>query len=82
MTLNFDDDVVTHRDRRPRGRSLLRAHLWFYLVGTVGALAHSQIAQMHSRWCVAWPLAGLLGAMVGAVWNDAVSSALIWPWRI
>jgi dolichol-phosphate mannosyltransferase len=79
MTLNFNlNNVVTHRDRRLRGRGLLWGHLSFYLVCSVGALANFQIAQMLYQLRVAWPVAGLLGAMVGAVWNYAVSSTLTW----
>jgi dolichol-phosphate mannosyltransferase len=79
MTLNFNfNNVVTHRDRRLRGRNLLWGHLSFYLVCSVGAVVNFQIADLLYRLRVAWPLAGLLGAMVGAVWNYAVSSVLTW----
>jgi dolichol-phosphate mannosyltransferase len=79
MTLNFNlNNIATHRDRRLRGRGLLWGHLSFYLVCSVGAVANIQIAQMLYQLRVAWPLAGLLGAMVGSVWNYAVSSTLTW----
>jgi dolichol-phosphate mannosyltransferase len=76
MTLNFNlNTLVTYRDRRLRGRGLLWGHLSFYLVCGIGAVANFQIAQLLYRLRVAWPLAGLTGAMVGAVWNYAVSWA-------
>ena len=79
MTLNFNlNNIVTHRDRRLRGRGLLWGHLSVYVVCSVGAIANFQIAQMLYELRVAWPVAGLLGAMVGAVWNYAVSSTLTW----
>jgi dolichol-phosphate mannosyltransferase len=79
MTLNFNlNNIVTHRDRRLRGRGLLWGHLSFYLVCSIGAIANFQIAEMLYQLRVAWPLAGLLGAMVGSVWNYAVSSTLTW----
>jgi dolichol-phosphate mannosyltransferase len=79
MTMNFNlNNLITYRDRRLRGRGLLWGHLSFYLVCSIGAVANFQIAQMLYRLRVAWPLAGLTGAIVGAVWNYAVSSALTW----
>jgi dolichol-phosphate mannosyltransferase len=79
MTLNFNfNNVVTHRYRRLRGRGLLWGHLSFYLVCSIGAVANFQIAQSLYRLHTAWPVAGLAGAMVGAVWNYAASSALTW----
>lgn len=79
MTLNFNlNNIVTHRDRRLRGHGLLWGHLSFYLVCSIGAVANFQIAEMLYQLRVAWPLAGLLGAMVGSVWNYAVSSTLTW----
>ena len=79
MTLNFNlNNIVTHRDHRLHGRGLVWGHLSFYLVCSIGAIANFQIAEMLYQLRVAWPLAGLLGAMVGSVWNYAVSSTLTW----
>ena len=79
MTFNFNlNNVVTYRDRRLRGRDLVRGHLSFYLVCAIGAVANLQVATMLFDLRVPWPLAGLMGAVIGSVWNYAVSSTFTW----
>jgi dolichol-phosphate mannosyltransferase len=79
MTVNFNlNNELTYRDRRLRGAELLRGHLSFYLVCSIGAVANFQIAEMLYQLHVPWPLAGLLGAVVGSVWNYGVSSTFTW----
>ena len=79
MTVNFNlNNELTYRDRRLRGAELLRGHLSFYLVCSIGAIANFQIAEMLYQLRVPWPLAGLLGAVVGSVWNYGVSSTFTW----
>ena len=74
MTFNFNlNNLLTYRDRRLRGRYLIYGHLSFYLVCSIGAIANFQIAEMLYGMHVPWALAGLLGALVGAVWNYGVS---------
>ena len=82
MTFNFNlNNLLTYRDRRLRGRWLIYGHLSFYLVCSVGAIANFQIAEMLYEIRVPWALAGLLGAVVGAVWNYGVSSTFTWRQR-
>jgi dolichol-phosphate mannosyltransferase len=79
MTFNFNlNNVVTYRDLRLRGRDLVRGHLSFYLVCTVGALANVALAEWLFQLGVSWLLAGFLGAVVGSVWNYGVSSTFTW----
>lgn len=79
MTFNFNlNNLLTYRDRRLRGRGLIYGHLSFYLVCSIGAIANFQIAEMLYEMRVPWALAGLLGAVVGAVWNYGVSSTFTW----
>jgi dolichol-phosphate mannosyltransferase len=82
MTFNFNlNNLLTYRDRRLRGRGLIYGHLSFYLVCSIGAIANFQIAEMLYDMRVPWALAGLLGAVVGAVWNYGVSSTFTWRQR-
>jgi dolichol-phosphate mannosyltransferase len=82
MTSNFNlNNVFTYRDRRLHGLDLLYGHLSFYLICSIGAIANFQIAQMLFDLDVPWALAGLLGAVVGAVWNYGVSSTFTWRHR-
>jgi dolichol-phosphate mannosyltransferase len=82
MTFNFNlNNLVTYRDLRLKGRDLVRGHLSFYLVCTVGALANLAVAEWLFRLRVPWLLAGFLGAVVGSVWNYGVSSTFTWRRR-
>ena len=82
MTLNFNlNNVVTYRDRRLRGLDLVRGHLSFYLVCAIGAVANLEVATMLFDLRVPWPLAGLMGAVIGSVWNYAVTSTFTWRKR-
>jgi dolichol-phosphate mannosyltransferase len=82
MTTNFNlNNVFTYRDRRLRGLQLVYGHLSFYVICSIGAIANFQIALLLFQLQVPWALAGLAGAVVGAVWNYAVSSSFTWRHR-
>jgi dolichol-phosphate mannosyltransferase len=79
MTSNFTlNNVITYRDQRLRGRELLRGLLSFYVICSVGAVANVGIAAFVYTGEPVWWLAGLAGAVVGSVWNYAVSAFLTW----
>jgi dolichol-phosphate mannosyltransferase len=82
MTWNFAlNNAITYRDRRLRGLALIRGLFTFYGVCAVGAIANVGIAEIVFNSQRIWWLAGLAGAMVGVVWNFAVSSLLTWRRR-
>ena len=82
MTTNFNlNNVFTYHDRRLRGLGLVYGHLSFYVICAIGAIANFQIALLLFELQVPWALAGLAGAVVGAVWNYAVSSSFTWRHR-
>ncbi len=79
MTWNFLlNNAITYRDRRLRGVQFLRGLVTFYAVCSVGAVANIGIAQVVFNNERIWWLAGLAGAMIGVVWNFAVSGILTW----
>ena len=79
MTSNFLlNNTITFRDRRLKGLRLLVGLLSFYAVCSVGAVANVGIAEMIYRQDITWWLAGIAGALVGAVWNYAASSIVTW----
>lgn len=79
MTLNFTlNNVFTYRDRRLRGLGFVRGLLSFYLVCSVGAVANVVLADFLFGNGIPWWLAGLIGAIIGAVWNFSLSNTLIW----
>ncbi len=79
MVANFQlNNRLTYRTQRLRGGALWRGLVVFMLACGVGAVANVGIAAMlradHARW---W-LAGAAGALVGLVWNYAMSVTLVW----
>lgn len=79
MTSNFLlNNLITYRDKRLRGVGILGGLLSFYASCAVGAVINTGIAiQVHSLWPVWW-VAGLSGAMIGAVWNYGASRIFTW----
>ena len=74
----FANNQLTYRDRRLRGWAALRGLLIFCLVCSVGAVANVGVADwIYQSRRVAW-IAGTAGALMGAVFNYAASSALTW----
>jgi len=79
MTSNYlVNNLFTYRDIRLRGWALFRGLMSFYAVCAVGALANIGVASYVFGTGEEWWVAGLAGAIVGAVWNYAVSSVYTW----
>ncbi len=78
FTLN---NAFTYRDQRLAGWRFAGGLVRFELICGVGAIANVGIANAIYHQQGAWWFAGLCGALVGAVWNYAVSSALVWRVR-
>jgi dolichol-phosphate mannosyltransferase len=82
MTSNFYlNNVFTYRDQRLRSWKLLSGLLSFYAVCSIGAVANVGIASYVFNSDRSWWLAGLTGAVVGAVWNYTISSVFTWKAR-
>ena len=82
MTSNFYlNNVFTYRDQRLRGWKLFSGLLSFYAVCSIGAVANVGIASYVFNSDRSWWLAGLTGAVVGAVWNYTISSVFTWRAR-
>jgi len=79
MTSNFFlNNILTYRDQRLRGWRLLRGLLTFYGICGIGATANVGVASYLFSANQIWWLAGLLGVVVSAVWNYAMSSIFTW----
>ena len=51
------------------------------LVCGIGAIANIGIAQALYESRATWTVAGSIGAVIGVVWNYAVSATLVWRTR-
>jgi dolichol-phosphate mannosyltransferase len=82
MTSNFLlNNFLTYRDQRLKGLAILRGLLLFYLVCAVGLMANVGVAFSIYNQQPIWWLAGASGALMGVVWNYAVSSLFVWRRR-
>jgi dolichol-phosphate mannosyltransferase len=88
MTSNFIlNNFLTYRDQRLKGLTILRGLLLFYLVCSVGLLANVGVAfSVYESFSVydqepIWLLAGAAGALMGVVWNYAMSGLFVWRKR-
>ena len=75
------DNKLVYSDRHLRGVRLLGGFLVFLLVCAVGAWANIGIVQLFRAKGEGLGQASAAGAMIGVVWNYAVSSTLIWKAR-
>jgi dolichol-phosphate mannosyltransferase len=82
MVFNFElNNAVTYADQRLRGPRLWRGLLLFMAVCGVGAVANIGIARALYNSNTTWSVAGSMGAIIGVVWNYAVSATLVWRAR-
>jgi dolichol-phosphate mannosyltransferase len=79
MLCNFLlNNEITYRDRRLRRGAFYRGLALFMLVCGMGAIANIGVARTLYQTHTAWTLAGMTGAVIGVVWNYAVSATLVW----
>ena len=82
MTSNFIlNNFLTYRDQRLKGFAILRGLLAFYIVCSVGLFANVGVAFSVYDQEPIWWLAGAAGALMGVVWNYAMSGLFVWRKR-
>ena len=82
MTSNFLlNNELTYRDRRLKGVAMLRGFVLFCLIGSVGVLANVDLASWLYYQRQVWWVAGATGALMGALWNYAMSTLFVWRVR-
>jgi dolichol-phosphate mannosyltransferase len=82
MTSNFIlNNFLTYRDQRLKGFAILRGLIVFYLVCSVGLFANVGVAFSVYDQEPIWWLAGAAGALMGVVWNYAMSGLFVWRKR-
>jgi dolichol-phosphate mannosyltransferase len=81
LTFNFFlNNALTYRELRLKGaRALFGGWVSFALVCSVGAVANVGIAHfLHDVQSGEWAVSAMIGVLVGAVWNYALSSRFVW----
>jgi dolichol-phosphate mannosyltransferase len=73
------NNEITFRDRKLKGKRVVRGLVVFAAVCAVGAAANLNVASlMVNAGHQAWWTAGIVGAAMSLVWNYAVGSTLTW----
>lgn len=81
MVSNFIfNNIITFRARKLKGIALPLGALLYMAICAIGAIANVQVADYLFQLKVPWWLSGSIGAVVGAVWNYAVSTQIVWTW--
>jgi dolichol-phosphate mannosyltransferase len=82
MTSNFIlNNMLTYRDQRLHGLAAVKGLLLFFVICAVGAVSNIGVANWIYAHDPVWWVAGLAGSALSAVWNYAISSALVWRVR-
>jgi dolichol-phosphate mannosyltransferase len=82
ITWNFVlNNMFTYRDQRLSGWQFVTGLVRFEVICAVGAISNVGIASVIYRYDPDWWIAGLGGALMGAVWNYVVSAAFVWRQR-
>src|SRR6266545_2201038 len=76
------NNALTYRDQRLSGWAFATGLLRFEVICAVGAISNVGVASwIYGNDPAEWLLAGLGGALMGAVWNYVVSAAFVWRAR-
>ena len=75
------NNALTYRDQRLAGWSFVTGLARFELICAVGAISNVGVATWIYDHNPRWWIAGLGGALMGAVWNYVVSAAFVWRAR-
>ena len=79
ITSNFYlNNILTYQDRRLTGPRFWIGLASFQLICAVGAVSNVGVASLFYNGYSKWWLAGLLGALIGTVWNYVVSATFVW----
>jgi len=79
MTSNFFlNNVLTYADQRLRGADLWRGLLSFYAACGIGSLINIAVAEWLFLKSAPYLVAGLLGALVAALWNFFTTASFTW----
>lgn len=75
------NNLLTYRDRRLAGFAMLKGFAGFCAIGAAGAITNVGVASWLYSERPVWWVAGLAGAVMGALWNYSMSSRFVWRTR-
>lgn len=81
MVSNFMvNNAVTFRSMKLKGPLLIPGLIAYILICGLGAIVNVQTADYLFQNSIVWWFAGTSGALIGAIWNYAVSTQIVWTW--
>ncbi len=81
LAINFNfllNNEFTYQDLKLRGAHFLRGLLSFFVACSLGAVINMIIALYLYQSGIEWWISGLLGAVIGSVWNYAITKTFTW----
>lgn len=82
MLFNYAlNNAVTYRDRRLTGLAWGGGLILFCVVCSIGAAANVGVADLAIRSTHSWSIAGVAGAVMGALFNFGAAGSVVWGRR-
>ncbi|MDC9727396.1 MAG: glycosyltransferase family 2 protein [Candidatus Thioglobus sp.] len=79
MTNNYIfNNLFTYSDKRLTGFKFFKGLLSFYLACSIGFVINITLAEFLFKLDVAWYLSGLIGAVIGSIWNYGMTKYITW----
>lgn len=75
------NNLLTYRDRKLTGFARVKGFAGFCVISSAGAVANVGIASYLYSEHPIWWVAGIAGAVMGALWNYSMSSRFVWRTR-
>ncbi|MBY0581607.1 MAG: glycosyltransferase family 2 protein [Sphingomonas sp.] len=72
------NNEFTYRDRRLSGLNFVGGMVMFAVICSIGAVANIGVANLAIEETNSWSLAGIAGAIMGAVFNFGGASSIVW----
>jgi dolichol-phosphate mannosyltransferase len=73
------NNIITYRDQKLKGIRFVYGFVSFAIICSIGALSNIGVASaLFMEDSQSWWLAGILGGLLGSVWNYAMTSVFTW----
>jgi dolichol-phosphate mannosyltransferase len=72
------NNIITYRDQRLKGLRFVYGFFSFAVICSIGALSNIGVASYLFAANQTWWLAGIIGVLLGTVWNYAMTSVFTW----
>jgi dolichol-phosphate mannosyltransferase len=72
------NNVITYRDQKLKGIRFVYGFFSFAVICSIGALSNIGVASYLFAENQSWWLAGIIGVVLGTVWNYAMTSVFTW----